>query len=87
MREEMQKVFDEAILKAEYRKRKPGNTATPWNDFSAGWLHKRLYDELAEYEESGNSQELLDVINIACFLRILHVKKTVDELPEDLEVN
>ena len=82
MKEEMQKVFDEAILKAEYRKTKPGNTSTPWDDFKLDHLRSRLWDEFHEYIESGGRQELLDIINIAAFMYIRHTKIIEDDLPE-----
>lgn len=68
MREEMMLVFNHAIDKAESRIRKPGNTATPWDDLPNAWLKKRLWDEIFEWKESQSPKELIDIINIAAFL-------------------
>lgn len=66
----MNQVFDEAILKAVERSDKPGNTATPWDDFPTEWLAKRLDDEYKEWKKTGDWRELIDIINLACFLRL-----------------
>ena len=66
----MNQVFTECINKACDRLKKHGNTAEPWNDFSSDWLEKRLQDEWDEWKKSKDSRELVDIINLACFLRL-----------------
>jgi predicted house-cleaning noncanonical NTP pyrophosphatase (MazG superfamily) len=61
-------VFELAKTKALICNRKPGNTNTPWTDFSTNHLSKRLDEEFEEGKESDNVQELLDIINLAAFL-------------------
>lgn len=73
----MKEVFDKAIVKAQLACDKKGNTDEPWNDFSIDWLQKRLYDEIEEYENTERTgcndwRELIDIINLACFLYLAH---------------
>ena len=72
MEEQMTRVFRGAILKAISRIDKPCNTSRPWADFSISHLRRRLWDELKEYKESNDPEELLDIINLACFLHLAH---------------
>jgi len=77
MEKRMREVFDQAIVKAQLACGKKGNTDKPWKDFSIEWLRKRLDDEIKEYESkerTGKTDwiELIDVINIACFLYLAH---------------
>jgi len=85
----MREVFDQAIVKAQLACSKKGNTDEPWKDFSIEWLRKRLDDELVEYESkkrTGKTDwiELIDVINIACFLYLAHyedwLKRSVETM-------
>ena len=66
----MNEVFTECINKACKRLSKKGNTAEPWKDFTSEHLQKRLVDEWIEWRGSGDSRELVDIINLACFLRL-----------------
>jgi len=68
MEHSMDLVFEMAKVKALYRIKKSGNTATPWIDFTTEHLIKRLDDEIDEWKDSGNTQELLDIINLAVFV-------------------
>ena len=68
MEQNMDLVLEMAKLKAFYRIKKPGNTSAPWIDFTTEHLIKRLDDEIDEWKESCNSQELLDIINLAVFV-------------------
>lgn len=68
MERNMDLVFEIAKVKAFCCIKKHGNTATPWLDFTTGHLIKRLDGEIDEWKESGNSQELLDIINLAVFV-------------------
>jgi len=75
--QKMQEVFAQAIVKAQLNCDKKGYTDTPWKDFSIEWLQKRLEDEIKEYYSTKRTGkidwiELIDVINIACFLYIAH---------------
>lgn len=65
---ELDDIFNLAKHKFKSRNNKPGNTTTPWRDFNAEHLESRLKEEIAEWKESGNPQELLDIINCAAFL-------------------
>ena len=70
MKQKMMLVFELSITKALLRCGKPGNTITPWDDFSKEHLKKRLADEYNEYLKSENSHELCDIINVCAFLQI-----------------
>lgn len=61
-------VFNKAKVKAITRMDKFGNTATPWKDFTPGWLKNRLAQEFREWEETRDVEELLDIINLAAFV-------------------
>lgn len=72
MKEQMERnmdiVFEHAKVKALIRNSKPGNTSAPWLDFTIEHLSMRLDEEFLEWKESNNSQELLDIINLAAFV-------------------
>jgi len=72
-------VFELAKTKALIRNSKPGNTETPWSDFSVEHLKKRFDEEIQEWKESDNSQELIDIINLAAFLWLAKLTKNVEE--------
>ena len=79
----MKGVFDQAIVKAQLRCDWEGNTDKPWEDFGIEWLQKRLYDEIKEYESTKRTghndwRELIDVINLACFLYIAHFEEWIE---------
>jgi len=87
----MRAVFDQAIVKAQLACGKEGNTDKPWEDFSIEWLRKRLDDEIKEYESKERTGkidwiELIDVINMACFLYLAHyedwIKRSVAKMKE-----
>ena len=89
LKKEMQEVFDQAIVKAQLACSKTGNTDKPWEDFSIEWLQKRLDDEITEYYSTKRTGkidwiELIDVINVACFLYLAHkddwIKRSVKKL-------
>ena len=61
-------ILNEAKKKMRIRSSKPGNTSEPWEDFSTEWLEKRLDDEIHEWQHSKDSDELLDIINMAVFV-------------------
>lgn len=63
-------VFNDAINKSLLKCEKEGNTSKPWKDFSIEHLEKRLEEEYKEYLESKNPDELIDVMNLACFCYI-----------------
>jgi len=67
----MSYVYDKAVKKAIKRCDDKGYTTHPWKDFSLLFLEGRLDDEIIEYKESGDKEELLDIINMAifCYLR------------------
>ncbi len=73
-------VFDLAKTKALIRNRKSGNTATPWLDFTTEHLSMRLGEEFEEWKDSNNSQELLDIINLAAFLWLSRFNDKLTEL-------
>lgn len=89
LEKEMNVVFERAIVKAQLACSKEGNTDKPWEDFDIEWLQKRLDDEIKEYyskKRIGKIDwiELIDVINIACFLYIAHynewIKRSVEKM-------
>jgi hypothetical protein len=89
LEKKMLEVFNQAIVKAQLSCDKTGNTDKPWESFTIEWLQKRLDDELKEYYSNKRTgridwMELIDVINISCFLFIAHrddwVKKAVVNL-------
>lgn len=79
----MDQVFNECKQKACKRMNKPGNTATPWEDFSSEWLEKRLNDEIKEWRESHKATELIDIINIAVFLRLSFIHSKLNKFTMD----
>ena len=85
MEKEMKLVFDKALLKALVRCEKEGNTDNPWNDFPIPHLEKRLEQEYAEYKIASNERELIDVINMACFLYIAKENKRIYELTKNMK--
>ena len=68
MEQNMDLVFKMAKAKAFYRIRHHGNAAAPWANFTTEHLVKRLDDEIDEWKESCDGQELLDIINLAVFV-------------------
>jgi hypothetical protein len=77
---EMMKVFNAAIQKKRMKDRKAGNCPEPWITFDAEHLRKYLDSEIKEWakvrsavEESATVSdeergELIDIINLACFI-------------------
>jgi len=84
MEQSMDLVFRLSKSKAFYRIRKPGNTTTPWVDFTTEHLIKRLDEEFGEWKESGNGQELLDIINLAVFVWLSKLYDNVGGIDEIL---
>lgn len=78
--DKMDWVFKKAKEKAIKRSGRPENTATPWKDFTPGWLKYRLAREFKEWEETRDIAELLDIINLAAFVYL--AKK--DSKPENI---
>lgn len=76
---DMRRTFEFAIAKALQRKDKPGNTVRPYLDFSEEHLTERLEQEIEEWRESRDGQELLDIMNMAAFL---HLRRFHDRVPE-----
>ena len=67
---ELEKIFKECIAKFELRNLKPGNTTKPWKVFSTAWLEHRLDDEIKEWKDSKNPDELIDIIVCAAILKL-----------------
>jgi hypothetical protein len=76
----MRMAYENAIAKAIHRGIKPGNSWEPWNSFTEEHLQKRLAEEYEEYLKAKNGQELLDIMNIACFLYIKRVMERAEKL-------
>jgi predicted house-cleaning noncanonical NTP pyrophosphatase (MazG superfamily) len=77
--------FENAITKAVHKGSKPGNTWEPWKSFTEEYLQKRLDDEYEEYLKDKNGQELLDIMNMACFLYIQRVMERAERLGNRFE--
>jgi len=77
----MNEVFTECINKACDRLNRKGNTEQPWKDFTPSWLGERLEQEWDEWKKSGDSRELIDIINLACFLRLSKIYHGVNLSP------
>jgi len=86
MEKTMKIVFDKAVLKSLVRCKKEGNTDKPWDDFTIAHLEKRLEQEYAEYQIAGNERELIDVINMACFLFIAKENQRIDEFAKSINI-
>lgn len=82
-KKDIMSVFTEAMAKYELRCNKEGNTVAPWDDFSEEHLIKRLDEEYTEWKQSGDTRELIDVINLAAFVRLARIfnstRKTGDQ--------
>ena len=74
MKQQLDIVFETAYHKAVHRSNKPGNTWTPWLDFTDEHLEERLLEEIKEYFEKNEARELIDIINIAAYL---FLRKTI----------
>ena len=74
----MQEIFDACITKALIRINKKENTAKPWDDFPLHHLEKRLLDELEEYFENPCCNELIDIINLACFCYLARLNQLAE---------
>ena len=77
--DEMDLVFKKAKEKAIEKSREPGNTITPWNDFTPGWLKYRLAQEYREWDETRDIAELLDIINLAAFVYLAELRRVRGE--------
>lgn len=72
--DEMDLVFKKAKEKAIEKSSELGNTATPWKDFTPGWLKYRLAGEIREWDETRDIEELLDIINLAAFVYLAELR-------------
>ena len=67
-------MFDEFAgrMREKYnlRNNKKGNSPEPWIAFRREHLEAYLLSELAEYMESRNENEMIDVANVAMFIHI-----------------
>jgi len=75
MESEMSHVYNEAIKKAITKCDEKGYTTHPWDDFSLQFLEGRMHQEIEEYYESKQKEELLDIINLAIFCYLKQEKK------------
>ena len=70
----MPDMFDEFArrMREKYnlRNNKKGNSPEPWIAFRREHLEAYLLSELAEYMESRNENEMIDVANVAMFIHI-----------------
>ena len=83
MKQEMQEVFDACITKALIRINKKGNTDKPWDDCSIHHLEKRLFDEVEEYFDNPSCNELIDIINLACFCYLARINQLAETINYD----
>jgi len=73
LKKNMQNVFNFCIEKAVDRIDKEGNTAKPYIDFTVEHLEKRMLEEINEYHIGDNENELIDIINMACFVYLAKI--------------
>lgn len=67
---DMTKVYEASYDKYQWSKNEKNKPWRPWEHFDIDFLERRLEDEIKEYNESKDKDELLDIINFAVFLYI-----------------
>jgi len=81
----MDEVFNHAKLKALHKLNpEQGYVADPWNT-DTSFLHQRLNEEIMEFKDSNDPNEVLDIINLAAFLYKAMVKDAITKLANELK--